>query len=208
VRDLHNIERIEVLKGPAAVLYGRGSQGGIVSRVSKAPQPGRESFIEAQTGSWDLRSVYGDPDRDDIDDRARSFRSRLAYTLAPDWHVLMGVRLERFSVDSTNRLLDASASHDSSGVSPQVGVVWTPVRDHPLYASYSKTFSPTGGGTIGITPNARGNTNDLDPEHTRQTEVGGKSDWLDGQPSTTLALYQLELYNPASRLKGCTAKLA
>uniref|UniRef100_UPI00227F5069 TonB-dependent receptor plug domain-containing protein n=1 Tax=Escherichia coli TaxID=562 RepID=UPI00227F5069 len=36
VRDLHNIERIEVLKGPAAVLYGRGSQGGIVNRVSKA----------------------------------------------------------------------------------------------------------------------------------------------------------------------------
>src|SRR3990167_10857525 len=30
VRDLHNIERIEVLKGPAAVLYGRGSQAGIV----------------------------------------------------------------------------------------------------------------------------------------------------------------------------------
>ncbi|WP_139285645.1 TonB-dependent receptor plug domain-containing protein, partial [Vibrio cholerae] len=29
-RDLGNIERIEVLKGPAAVLYGRGSTGGIV----------------------------------------------------------------------------------------------------------------------------------------------------------------------------------
>ena len=31
VRDLHNIERVEVLKGPAAVLYGRGSQGGIIN---------------------------------------------------------------------------------------------------------------------------------------------------------------------------------
>ena len=36
IRDLNNIERVEVLKGPAAVLYGRGSQGGIVNRVSKA----------------------------------------------------------------------------------------------------------------------------------------------------------------------------
>ena len=52
-----------------------------------------------------------------------------------------------------------------------------------------------GGSLIGITPNARGNTNDVDPEHTRQYEVGVKSDWLDGQLSTTLALYQLELYN-------------
>jgi len=59
-RDLHNIERVEVLKGPAAVLYGRGSQGGIVNRVSKMPEFGRRSTIEAQGGSEDLRSLYAD----------------------------------------------------------------------------------------------------------------------------------------------------
>lgn len=37
-RDLSNIDRIEVLKGPASVLYGRGSAGGIVTRVTKKPQ--------------------------------------------------------------------------------------------------------------------------------------------------------------------------
>jgi catecholate siderophore receptor len=36
-RDLANTERLEVLKGPASVLYGRGSGGGIVNRVSKTP---------------------------------------------------------------------------------------------------------------------------------------------------------------------------
>lgn len=36
-RDLSNIDRIEVLKGPAAVLYGRGSSGGIINRVTKKP---------------------------------------------------------------------------------------------------------------------------------------------------------------------------
>lgn len=36
-RDLSNVERVEVLKGPAAVLYGRGSAGGIVNRVLKRP---------------------------------------------------------------------------------------------------------------------------------------------------------------------------
>nr|WP_315463516.1 TonB-dependent siderophore receptor [uncultured Rhodoferax sp.] len=36
-RDLSNTERIEILKGPASVLYGRGSAGGIVNRVSKKP---------------------------------------------------------------------------------------------------------------------------------------------------------------------------
>jgi catecholate siderophore receptor len=36
-RDLSNVERIEVVKGPAAVLYGRGSSGGIVNRITKEP---------------------------------------------------------------------------------------------------------------------------------------------------------------------------
>jgi catecholate siderophore receptor len=38
-RDLSNIERVEVLKGPASVLYGRGSAGGLVNRVTKKPRP-------------------------------------------------------------------------------------------------------------------------------------------------------------------------
>ena len=36
-RDLSNTERVEVVKGPAAVLYGRGSSGGLINRVLKRP---------------------------------------------------------------------------------------------------------------------------------------------------------------------------
>ncbi|WP_395335821.1 TonB-dependent receptor [Novosphingobium sp. BL-8H] len=36
-RDLSNVERVEVIKGPAAVLYGRGSSGGLINRVTKKP---------------------------------------------------------------------------------------------------------------------------------------------------------------------------
>jgi catecholate siderophore receptor len=35
--DLSNIERVEIIKGPAAVLYGRGSSGGLINRVTKKP---------------------------------------------------------------------------------------------------------------------------------------------------------------------------
>ncbi len=46
-RDLGNVERVEVLKGPAAVLYGRGSAGGAINRVTKKPvaQPVREAAL-------------------------------------------------------------------------------------------------------------------------------------------------------------------
>jgi len=418
IRDLHNIERVEVLKGPAAVLYGRGSQGGIVNRVSKAPEHGRRSSIEAQGGSQDLRSLYadlsadpsdtislrlnmgnqdnnsfrdgidgsrqlfapsmswqltpdlnwlvqyeysrynrtpdrgipgvngrpadvsrsttyGDTQRDFIDDRAQSLRSRLNYQLNDtwqlrhtlglfkldsefdntyvtgynatrntvtrqrwqqdlntrnlfnnleaegdfatwglehklllglefgnqrrdptlytaaavsaggrpvpsldlnnpnrdlqhtgrmavssnnhtvvdsrglylqdqirlndQWQILAGVRFDQFEVETTNKVRNLNEQQDSNTTSPRLGVVYTPWRDHSFYASWSKTFSPVGGGLIGITPGAPGNTNDTSPELTRQKEIGVKSDWLDERLTTTLALYELELYNRRTR---------
>ncbi len=407
VRDLHNIERIEVLKGPAAVLYGRGGQGGIVNRVSKLPTAGHKSSIEAQGGSNDLRSLYADlstdptdnislrlnmgnqdnnsfrddvsgsrqlfapsmswqltpdlnwlvqyeysrynrtPDRgvpgvngrpadvsrsttygdsrDYIDDKTQSLRSKLTYELndnwqlrqtlgvfkldsdfdntyqtgynpannrvtrqrwqqdlttlnifnnvelegsfstyglehrlltglelgsqrrdpklysggltvpaidlnqpnrhlshtgrmsvssnnhtevesraiyvqdqlrlSDQWQVLAGVRYDVFEVSTKNKLLNVQEGVDSRKASPRFGLVWTPLENHSFYASWSKTFSPAGGGLIGITPNAAGSVNDLSPELTKQKEIGVKSDWLDDRLSTALAVYELELYN-------------
>jgi catecholate siderophore receptor len=48
-RDLSDTERIEVLKGPAAVLYGRGSSGGLINRVTKKPVFGAQ-FGEVSLG--------------------------------------------------------------------------------------------------------------------------------------------------------------
>ncbi len=51
--DAANIERIEVLKGPAASLYGRGDPGGTVNIVTKKPQPDAFTTLQTSAGSWD-----------------------------------------------------------------------------------------------------------------------------------------------------------
>jgi catecholate siderophore receptor len=56
-RDLSNIERIEVLKGPAAVLYGRGSSGGLINSVTKKPQPTAFGEIGIVAGSFKHRRL-------------------------------------------------------------------------------------------------------------------------------------------------------
>ena len=50
--DPFNLERIEVLRGPASILYGQASPGGVVNMVSKRPteQPYHEMFVS--TGSY------------------------------------------------------------------------------------------------------------------------------------------------------------
>ncbi len=53
-RDLSNIEQVEVIKGPASVLYGRGSSGGLINRITK--KPGIDKNEAALTlGSWQQR---------------------------------------------------------------------------------------------------------------------------------------------------------
>ena len=42
-RDSFDLEAIEVYKGPASTLFGRGSTGGVINQVSKTPHPGQSA---------------------------------------------------------------------------------------------------------------------------------------------------------------------
>lgn len=49
-----NLDRIEVLKGPAAMLYGRVQPGGIINAVTKDPLATPYYSVQQQFGSYDL----------------------------------------------------------------------------------------------------------------------------------------------------------
>lgn len=50
-RDLYNLERVEVLKGPGGMTFGRGGAGGVVNRVVKKPQFGHLGEASFSLGS-------------------------------------------------------------------------------------------------------------------------------------------------------------
>ena len=47
-RSLYNVDQVEVLRGPNALLFGRGGTGGIINRVTKKAQ------LDEQFGSFDI----------------------------------------------------------------------------------------------------------------------------------------------------------
>jgi catecholate siderophore receptor len=53
-RDSFDLESVEVVKGPSAVLFGRGSTGGAINQVSKAPLPMPLLSVATNVGSNDL----------------------------------------------------------------------------------------------------------------------------------------------------------
>jgi iron complex outermembrane receptor protein len=57
---LVNIERVEVIKGPVATLYGNCDPGGTVNLVTKKPLDKQEASIDVYGGSWDHFRMQGD----------------------------------------------------------------------------------------------------------------------------------------------------
>src|SRR5687767_590666 len=58
--DLYGSESVEVLKGPASVLYGQTPPGGIVNMTSRRPQREFGGELELQGGEYNAWQVSGD----------------------------------------------------------------------------------------------------------------------------------------------------
>ncbi|MGH8656432.1 MAG: TonB-dependent siderophore receptor, partial [Gammaproteobacteria bacterium] len=79
VSETANLERVEVLKGLAAVLFGRVEPGGIINQVSKRPLPEPYYSLQQQFGSFDLYRTTVDATGPITKDRSLSYRLNLSY---------------------------------------------------------------------------------------------------------------------------------
>lgn len=59
-RSTANVERIEILKGPASVLYGRSAGGGVINMVSKYANFDSKSSVGTYVGSYDNYGATAD----------------------------------------------------------------------------------------------------------------------------------------------------
>jgi catecholate siderophore receptor len=59
-RDSFNLESVEVVKGPSAILFGRGSTGGAINQVTKAPLLTPLDSVTAYFGTNDLYRATAD----------------------------------------------------------------------------------------------------------------------------------------------------
>ena len=98
-RELANIDRVEVLRGPASILFGRAEPSGIINFVTK--QPLREPFYKAEftAGSFDFYRPTLDISGPLTEDRSLAYRLNAAYENAGSFRD--GVETERFFVAPT-----------------------------------------------------------------------------------------------------------
>jgi len=73
--------------------------------------------------------------------------------------------------------------------SPKIGLVYQPMKDMSLFASYSNSFTPNTGTTVDLQP--------IEPSIIDQYEVGIKKDFWKGVLSTNVTVYQITNSNLA-----------
>ena len=118
--SLANIERVEVIKGPAAALFGNAAPGGLINRVTKKPLLERQHTVSVNTGSWGTLKSYGDFTGPLNESKSLLYRLNLGYettdgyrdlqgrntlTIAPSFSFIPNEKT-RFNVDLTYYRLD------------------------------------------------------------------------------------------------------
>ena len=100
-RDFYNLERLEVLKGPGGMAFGRGGAGGVINRVVKKPQFGHVGEASISLGSDSrLRGSV------DLGDKANDSTAwRLNATAENGNSFRNGFDMKRYAVNPTATIL-------------------------------------------------------------------------------------------------------
>jgi catecholate siderophore receptor len=103
-RDLYNLDRVETMKGPNAMIFGRGGGGGVINRVTKEAYFGALRELSLQGGSFGNKRLAGDFDQP-INDKF-AFRLNGLYENSGSFRRF--VNLERYGINPTITILPGS----------------------------------------------------------------------------------------------------
>jgi catecholate siderophore receptor len=96
-RDVYNVERVEALKGPNAMIFGRGGVGGVINRVTRQAEWGQSREASLQVGSWNNRRFTADVGRG-LNETA-AVRATVLYENSDSYRD--GVGVERYGFNPT-----------------------------------------------------------------------------------------------------------
>lgn len=122
--DPYNFSRVEILRGPASVLFGQGSIGGLVNLVSKTPDFTTRGELNLVYGSYDRKEAMGDVNVALADNLAVRFvgRVRDADTYVdhvPDDRVMFAPSIRWQPTPDTDIVLTGLYQEDDTGSTSQ-----------------------------------------------------------------------------------------
>lgn len=124
-RDAFNYDRIEIMRGSASMLFGRGSTGGVINQVTKQPMLVDRHDVEATMGSKGYFRTTGDFNI--VTGEEAALRLNVMRTKADNG----GAKIDKYGIAPTYRWGIGTANEFSVGLYhlnvdnvPQAGIRW------------------------------------------------------------------------------------
>ncbi len=182
--EMSALERIEVMKGSAAILFGNVAAGGVLNLVTKKPKSGKGGEVTFQTGSFDFYKpsidVFGSVDKKEkisyrvntTYEKTRSFREVVKgerFYINPSFLFKLGkstsllVEGDYLKDDRTADFGVGAINYELSGVPRErfIGVDWSYIRTEQKGATATLTHSLTKNWKISSITSYQAFSNDL-----------------------------------------------
>ncbi len=118
---LYNIEKVEVLRGPASVLFSEGMPGGVINFVTKKPQAQKRFEFTAAYGSWNAARFSADATGSITKDQKLLYRAIVGYDRTNSFrdyqkveNIFLAPSLTYLFSGATNVTLEANYAHENS----------------------------------------------------------------------------------------------
>lgn len=149
LREMANVESVEVLKGSAAILYGLVEPGGIVNVTTKQPLAAPYYAVQQQFGSYDLYRTTIDATGPLTDDDTLLYRANLSYQNSGSFRdfvegekVFFAPVLQWNISDQTRATLELEYSHNDQTIDiPYIPVINGEFLEIPRSRSYIEPIS-------------------------------------------------------------------
>ena len=123
---------------------------------------------------------------------------------SPQWLLDLGLRWDKFDTKQTTNATGDSIENNTDFLTYQAGLIFKPVENGSIYASYATSANPVGvDGGDGSEAIGQAYM-DLDPEESRTFEIGTKWDVLNERLSLTAAVFRTEKQNTRIQLDAAT----
>ena len=137
--------------------------------------------------------------------------------LSEQWLLNLGVRFDDYSTraitptyvsnsgtSTGNTVPELRLGNDASFWNYQAGIVYKPVADASIYASYATSSTPPGNNVGDGRENLSPTIEDLEPERSKSFELGAKWDVFDGRLALTAAIFRTDKANARVTIDGGT----
>ncbi|MFW1887599.1 MULTISPECIES: TonB-dependent receptor [Acinetobacter] len=201
------------------IINGENTTGSAYSDCSKSENVSSGWCTSVQNpnrGPWTGSISTEGADRYNIQNKNTSVYFLDSIELHPQWILDLGLRWDDYSAEQTmiagrynstySEGTVVNLKNDSDFVNYQAGLVYKPVENGSIYASYATSSNPVGvdggDGSEGITAAIQ----NLKPEEVRTMELGTKWDVLNDKLNLTAAIFRTEKTNTRATADDGTTK--